>query len=75
MRMSEDAERFHRRARECRNLVPRATDLDIRDLLARLANELDAEAKHIDDEEKRGLDVSETRLFVSKPRGFDAGLD
>ena len=51
--MADDAKRFRKRAEECRELVPRARDPEIRDMLARVATELDEEADKIEAEKHK----------------------
>lgn len=46
--MSDDAERFRRRARQCRELAVRARDDEIRLFLLEVAGELTAEADSLD---------------------------
>ena len=49
--MSEDADRFRARARECRRLAEAAKSPADRESLSRMASELEQEAKMIDGEE------------------------
>jgi hypothetical protein len=49
--MSEDAERFRMRARECRELASKARVEEVRKHLLSLADELDEEAGKIDSDE------------------------
>jgi hypothetical protein len=49
--MSEDAERFRNRAKDCRRLAANARDEDARRTLTELAAELDEEADKIEAEE------------------------
>jgi hypothetical protein len=49
--MSDDADRFHQRAGECRRLAADARDADTRRQLSRMATELDDEADRIEAEE------------------------
>lgn len=49
--MSEDSNRFRIRARECRELVPRAQDPVIREMLKTVAIELEEAADEMDAEE------------------------
>lgn len=49
--MSDDAERFRRRARECRELSAKARVDEVRQELLRLAGELEEEADLIEAEE------------------------
>ena len=49
--MSNDADRFRRRAADCRDLSQSARDVRDRSLLKDMAEELDAEADKIDAEE------------------------
>ena len=51
--MEDDAERFRRRARDCRELVPKARVEEVRLELLRLADELDQEAELIEAEKAR----------------------
>jgi molecular chaperone GrpE (heat shock protein) len=46
--MSEDAEHLRRRARECRELAPKARVEEVREYLLTIADELDGEADKID---------------------------
>lgn len=48
--MSEEGDRFRKRARECRDLAPKARVLEVRDQLLRLATELEEEAEKADGE-------------------------
>jgi hypothetical protein len=50
--MGDDAERFRRRARECRELAERAYGREWRGKLIEIADELDAEADKTDAEEE-----------------------
>jgi vacuolar-type H+-ATPase subunit H len=45
--MSDDAERFRMRARECRELAPKARVEEVRRYLSSLADELEEEADKI----------------------------
>jgi hypothetical protein len=49
--MSEEADRFRRRAQQCRDLAERARDDYSRITLAQMARELEEEADKIDAEE------------------------
>lgn len=49
--MSDEAERFRKRAKQCRVLASQARDDDSRNELGRMADDLDAEAAKIDQEE------------------------
>jgi len=46
--MSDDSDRLRARAKECRDLAPLATDAEVRDLLLRVAEELDEETDRTD---------------------------
>jgi hypothetical protein len=46
--MADDAERFRRRARECRQLAAEAPNAQWRDKLVEIADELDAESDRIE---------------------------
>jgi hypothetical protein len=50
--MGDDAERFRRRARECRELAERAHGGEWRDRLIEIADELEAEADKADADEE-----------------------
>jgi hypothetical protein len=52
--MGEDAERFRRRARECRNLAAQTGDKLWHATLGELADELEEEAAKLDDEDVEG---------------------
>jgi hypothetical protein len=49
--MGEEAERFRKRAKECRDLSVRARDSYMRDKLKEIAADLEAEAEKIDAED------------------------
>jgi len=51
-----DSDRFRARATECRDLAARAAAREIRDMLVRVAGELDEEADRIDKEEPPSRD-------------------
>ena len=55
MRMSDDAKRFRNRARDCRALSENARNEADRQMLAEIADELDAEAARIEAEEASNL--------------------
>jgi len=49
--MPGDADRFRARAAECRELAQSATNPEVRDMLVRLASELQEEADKIDSDQ------------------------
>ena len=51
--MSEEGDRFRKRARECRDLAPKARVPEVREQLLRLADELEEEADKADAEENQ----------------------
>ena len=50
--MSEDIDRFRSRAKQCRRLAKDARDEDSRQTLSDMAEDLDAKAGQIDEEEE-----------------------
>ena len=58
--MTEDAARFRRRARQCRDLAERARDEYSRSTLSQMAVELEDEADKIDVEEGGDQDYTST---------------
>ncbi len=59
--MGEDAQRFRRRARQCRELAPRARDEQIRLYLIEVACDLEAEADKVDGLEAEMLEREAAR--------------
>ena len=51
--MSEEGDRFRKRARECRDLAPKARLAELREQLLRLAAELEEEAEKADSEHEQ----------------------